>query len=323
MTGAAAETRDIDSEIDCLLSRQPERLPFLHPSWLRAWFDEFGGDREPVFIRTGGEEVTGIAALMREDARLTFMGDSSVCDFMDFLIDPDRVDAAYQGLWDEICQREWSELELWGLMETSPTRDAVKTLAAKAGYSFREEAEAVAPRLSLPGTWDEYLAFLGKKDRHELRRKMRRLLEGGAAIDLRVVTEQSEVSAAIEEFLALHTASRQDKADFMSDGMGQFFRRMASAMAGAGLLRLFMLHVNSRPAAAVLCFDAGNCLYLYNSGYDPSLAGLSVGLVSKAQCVVWAIESGKQCLDFLRGNEPYKYDLGAVDRQIFTISVRR
>ena len=78
-----------------------------------------------------------------------------------------------------------------------------------------------------------------------------------------------------------------------------------------------------RPAAAVLCFDAGSCLYLYNSGYDPSLAGLSVGLVSKAQCVVWAIENRKQCLDFLRGNEPYKYDLGAVDRQIFTITVRR
>ena len=57
--------------------------------------------------------------------------------------------------------------------------------------------------------------------------------------------------------------------------------------------RLFMLYVNSRPAAAVLCFDAGSHLYMYNSGYDPEFSDLAVGLVSKALCLQWAIENGK------------------------------
>jgi CelD/BcsL family acetyltransferase involved in cellulose biosynthesis len=324
LTGAAAQTRDIDTEIDRLLARQLERPPFLHPAWLRVWFEEFGADREPVFIRAGSDDATlAIATLMREDSRLTFMGDSSVCDFMDFLVVPDRADEAYQAVWTQVCDEEWSELSLWGLMACSPSRPAIKALAAASGYDVSEELEAVAPRLALPSTWDDYTASLGKKDRHELRRKMRRLLEGGAAVDLRVVTDQAEVSAAMEEFLALHTASRQDKADFMSGQMAVFFRRMASVMAAAGLLRLFMLHLNAKPAASVLCFDAGSHLYLYNSGYDPALAGLSVGLVSKAQCLGWAIENGKQGLDFLRGNEPYKYDLGAQDQEIFTLTVRR
>jgi CelD/BcsL family acetyltransferase involved in cellulose biosynthesis len=73
----------------------------------------------------------------------------------------------------------------------------------------------------------------------------------------------------------------------------------------------------------VLCFDAGSHLYLYNSGYDPEFSALSVGLVSKALCLQWAIENGKQGIDFLRGNEPYKYDWGAVDEPIQRVLVRR
>ena len=98
---------------------------------------------------------------------------------------------------------------------------------------------------------------------------------------------------------------------------------MASAMAAEGLIRLFMLRVNRRPAACVLCFDAGSYLYLYNSGYDPEFSSLSVGLVSKALCVQWAIENGMTGLDFLRGDEPYKYDLGAKDQEIYRIRLSR
>jgi len=127
----------------------------------------------------------------------------------------------------------------------------------------------------------------------------------------------------MDGFLALHTGSRADKTEFMTPAMESFFRRMASAMAEAGLVRLFMLNIDSKPAAAVFCFDAGTHLYMYNSGYDLSLSSLSVGLVSKALCLRWAIENGKQGLDFLRGNEPYKYDLGARDQDIFRLTIRR
>jgi CelD/BcsL family acetyltransferase involved in cellulose biosynthesis len=98
---------------------------------------------------------------------------------------------------------------------------------------------------------------------------------------------------------------------------------MASALSAEGLIRLFMLRVNSKPAAAVLCFDAGSHLYLYNSGYDPEFSGLSVGLVSKALCLKWAIEEGMSGLDFLRGDESYKYDLGARDQKIYRLTLRR
>jgi CelD/BcsL family acetyltransferase involved in cellulose biosynthesis len=315
--------RELDPAMEELLAQREERLPFLHPTWLRTWLAEFGDGFEPVFLECANSQMNAVAPLMREDGRLTFIGDAQICDFMDFLVAPEEPEAAYREIWRQLCGEDWSELDLWGLRDSSPTREALKLLAAGDGYGVLEEMEAVAPRVELPGTWDEYLASLGKKDRHELRRKMRRLLESGAKVDLEVLSERDDIVAAMDLFLELHTRSRQDKTEFMTGQMETFFRRMASAMSGEGLVRLFMLYVDNKPVASVFCFDAGSHLYLYNSGYDPALSNLSVGLVSKALCLRWAIDNGKKGLDFLRGNEPYKYDLGAQDRQIFRLVVRR
>jgi CelD/BcsL family acetyltransferase involved in cellulose biosynthesis len=318
-----AGIRELDAAMEDLLTRRDERLTFLHPVWLRTWLATFGDGHEPLFLDCANSETTAIAPLMRTDSKLTFIGDPEICDFMDFLVDPGETAETYEALWQTISTESWSELDLWGLMASSPTRDSLKAFAARADYDVSEEREAVAPRLDLPGSWDDYLASLGKKDRHELRRKMRRLFDSGAYIDLQVYSERDEVEAAMDLFLDLHTRSRQDKTEFMTDEMETFFRRMASAMAGAGLVRLFMLYVDNKPAASVFCFDAGSHLYMYNSGYDPSLSGLSVGLVSKALCLRWAIENGKKGLDFLRGNEPYKYDLGAKDQEIYRLVIKR
>jgi CelD/BcsL family acetyltransferase involved in cellulose biosynthesis len=117
--------------------------------------------------------------------------------------------------------------------------------------------------------------------------------------------------------------SRGDKANFMSEQMGRFFHRMAPALAEEGLVRLCELELNGSAISSVLCFDQGKRLFLYNSGYDPAYAQFSVGLASKALVLQDAIESGHACVDFLRGHEPYKYDLGAVDRQIYKATIRR
>jgi CelD/BcsL family acetyltransferase involved in cellulose biosynthesis len=325
MTPASeAGIREFDLAMCELLARHEERPVFLHPVWLRAWLAEFGDGIEPVLLECSNSATAAVAPLMRNgDGRLTFIGDPEICDFMDFVVDPDCTPTVYARLWAEICSQEWNDLILWGLMAKSQTLACVSDFARSSGYEVHQEREAVAPRLDLPGTWDEYLASLSKKDRHELRRKMRRVMDSGASVDLHVYSEPAEVEAAMDAFLELHTRSRLDKTEFMTDAMESFFRRMASAMACEGLVRLFMLNVNSKPAATVFCFDAGSHLYMYNSGYDPDLAGLSVGLVSKALCLRWAIENGKKGLDFLRGNEPYKYDLGAKDQEIYRLVIKR
>lgn len=323
-TAQGALIDGLDPGLEHLLSLHAERLPFLHPAWLRTWVSEFGGDYEPLVLTCHEGDFVGIAPLIRSDGHLSFMGDSSICDFMDILVDPARADEAYNDLWRQLCDQPWDELELWGLMETSETRRRVKAFADDTpGIEVSEELESVAPRLELPETWDAYMATLGKKDRHELRRKIRRLFDSGADVTFDVLSDQQGVVGVMDEFLELHRTSRADKTEFMTPEMEVFFRRMASAMAAEGLVRVFMLRVNGKPAASVLCFDAGSHLYLYNSGYDPEFSSLSVGLVSKALCLQWAIENGMRGLDFLRGDESYKYDLGARDQAIYRLRLSR
>ena len=306
-----------------VLQRQPEPLPFLHPTWQRVWLEEFQDEQELLlFALRDGETLVGVAPLLRQDGRLSFVGHHSICDYMDFVVAPDSCGEAFPALLEALLGEPWSELELRGLREESPTLAGFCAAAQAAGLAVEREDEAVSPRVELPASWDEYLASLAKKERHELRRKLRRLQAAGE-LELRVYTTAEDVQAHLPVLLRFMVESRQDKANFMSEQMGRFFHRMTRALSDEGLIRLYELELDAKPVASVLCFDQGSQLYLYNSGYDPEYASLAVGLASKALCLRDAIESGGRCVDFLRGHEPYKYDLGGKDRAVYRCLIRR
>jgi CelD/BcsL family acetyltransferase involved in cellulose biosynthesis len=81
--------------------------------------------------------------------------------------------------------------------------------------------------------------------------------------------------------------------------------------------------MDGRRVASILCFEDENEVLLYNSGYDPGLSYLSVGLISKALLLRSAIEEGRRHLDFLRSDEPYKYDLGGSDVEVHRCLIRK
>jgi CelD/BcsL family acetyltransferase involved in cellulose biosynthesis len=105
--------------------------------------------------------------------------------------------------------------------------------------------------------------------------------------------------------------------------MEGFFRRVVPALATEGGVEMIFLKLGGVRAACVLCFRTDGDLLLYNSGYERAYAGLSVGLLSKAMALQRAIEQGIRRFDFLRGAEPYKYDLGARDVPVYRCVIRR
>ena len=317
------ELTPLHKEWAALLDQVPEPVPFVHPTWQRVWLEEFQGDRELLlYTARDGDSLVGVAPLLRENGRLSLVGHYSMCDYMDFVVAPDRTGDFYPAILEALLEEPWSELELRGLREGSPTLAALPDLVRAAGLGFEQEEEAVAPRVHPAASWEEQVASLSKKNRHELRRKLRRL-EGAGTLELQVYTTREDVEAHLPTLLRFMVESRRDKAQFMSEQMGRFFHRMSSALAEDGLIRLYELQLNGKPVASILCFDQCRQLFMYNSGYDPEYAGLSVGLGSKALCLRDSIEAGYQCMDFLRGDEPYKYDLGGTALQIYKCMVRR
>jgi CelD/BcsL family acetyltransferase involved in cellulose biosynthesis len=317
------ELASLHAEWAALVARMADPAPFLHPAWQRVWLEEFLDGRELLLLAArDGVELVGVAPLLRQDGRISFAGHHSICDYMDFAVAPGREVEFFAALVEALRGEAWEELALWGLRDGSPTLDALAGASRAAGLAFEREEEAVAPRVALPASWEEYLSALPKKHRHELRRKLRRLQAAGE-LEVRVCTSAGEVEAHLPTLLRQMVESRSDKAAFMSEQMGRFFHRMAPAMAAEELVRLYCLDLDGKPAASVLCFDMGGQLLLYNSGYDPDLSGLSVGIASKALCLQDAIQTGHRWFDFLRGHEAYKYDMGGVDRQIYRCTVRR
>ena len=172
------------------------------------------------------------------------------------------------------------------------------------------------------GTWDEYLASLRKKDRHELRRKLRKL-SGEVDFSIQKLEDVDSISESIDEFLSLMAQSREEKSEFLTEERGDFFRDVLLEMAGRGYLSLSFLEVEGVRTAATVCFDYNNVLSLYNSGHNLEYASLGTSFLLKALCIQGAISDGKEYFDMLRGTEQYKYHLGAKGKQLRYLSLYR
>jgi CelD/BcsL family acetyltransferase involved in cellulose biosynthesis len=185
-----------------------------------------------------------------------------------------------------------------------------------------ETFEDVSPGIELTDTWDDYVSGLNKKDRHELRRKLRRL-ERSCEINHVEYCTPEDITANLDEFVRLHRMSTPDKAEFMTDYREEFFRAVVINLAKVGVSHLYFLEVDGVRAATSICFVHGDSQLVYNSGYDPEHRALSVGLLNHAMTIKLAIENGVRYFDFLRGDESYKYHLGAHDRSLYNLVITR
>jgi CelD/BcsL family acetyltransferase involved in cellulose biosynthesis len=173
----------------------------------------------------------------------------------------------------------------------------------------QHEAAAV---LELSPDYDRYLAGLRSKDRHEIRRKQRRF---EAAIgQARLVRDGGP--DALGAFLWMHRAAGDRKGGFMTPGMEEFF----SGLLGIeGAVLSLLTGEDGKPVAGAFGFEDEYAYYLYNSAYDPGSAAESPGVILIDRLIAGAIAGGKHRLDFLKGDEAYKFRMGAVPRPLFIL----
>ena len=315
--------QEIQTEWEGVLSSSPVNTLFLTPQWQEVWWDTFGGDKHMAgFYLRAPEGVAAVASLTKTGDTLALLGNQETVDYNDFMVRPGYEAPFFDILLGRLEEQSWDTLRLDSLVETSPTLSYLPDLARQRGYSVEVEQEDTSSGIYLPSTWDDYLATLSKKDRHELRRKFRRL-ETLPNWRWYSVTEQGDVGSRLGDFIALMRLSSKDKDEYMTDERERFFHNITSRMAQLGLLRLYFLEVEGRPVATSLCFDYASSCLLYNSGYDPEYGFYSVGLLLNALCLREAIERGIEYFDFLRGSESYKHHLGGRPRNLYQMVVRR
>ena len=80
---------------------------------------------------------------------------------------------------------------------------------------------------------------------------------------------------------------------------------------------------NTKRIAAGISFETPDAILYYNAGVDPDARELSPGVLMVERYVRRALVRRIRSIDFLRGDESYKYEWGAIDEPIQRLLVRR
>lgn len=183
-----------------------------------------------------------------------------------------------------------------------------------AGVSTSMILDDVAAVLDLPDSVDDYMEDIGKKQRHEIRRKRRRYREGIGEL---IRERHSEPGWGFDEFIRLHRMAEGEKGEFMTADRLAFFEGL---MDSDGWVVDLLRHPVEDRATACAFSHVDVDYSLYNSSYDPTLAESSPGVALLGVLIEGAIEDRCQRFDFLKGDEVYKFRLGAFERPLFTVT---
>jgi CelD/BcsL family acetyltransferase involved in cellulose biosynthesis len=291
--------------------------PFVLPFWLRTVWRHLGGKGAPYLLRVAdGDNLVGLAPLSVDGDTAYFLGNPDVCDYQDIITTPGQGVRVLNAAIRHLSTRGVRRLDLGTLHPDAVALQALNAMASDGAIMLQLSQDDVTYEMDLPSHWDDYLMQLSGKQRHEVRRKIRRLqVHGSYAYQL--TAENGGLGAGTDTFLKLFLLSREDKAAFMDQTMSEYFRDLIQTLADHGMLRLYLLTLDDIDAATVLCFDYKGVRYLYNSGYDAQYDGLSVGILSKVFSIQTGIDAGCRRFDFLKGSEVYKKRIGGLQTPLY------
>ncbi|MBX3063136.1 MAG: GNAT family N-acetyltransferase [Anaerolineae bacterium] len=312
-----------------LLPHNATNQIFLTHEWQRLWWDAYHPGE--LFVLVGRNEIgelIGVAPwfIEAETQTIRSIGCVDVTDYLDVIALTEEREAFLAAVADYLVEAraQFGCLDLCNIPDHSPTLDYLPRFLTERGFSVLVKQQEVCPIIDLPADFESYLNGLDKKQRHECRRKMRRATEDGENVGWYVVGEQHDLNAEIDAFLQIMAASHPEKAEFLKNPQHiEFFRTMMPQMFACGWLQLAFLTVNGERAATYLNFDYNNNILVYNSGLIPErFSYLSPGIVLLLFLIEDAIKKGRTEFDFLRGNEEYKYRMGAVDHPVMNLEAK-
>jgi len=257
------------------------------------------------------------------------VGSIEISDYLDVLARVEDLPDFIDGLLETLDKNDgiaWEVLDLYNIVDESPSLAIFEEKSLTKGWKFEQIPLQHCPYVPIPGDWETYLANINKKQRHEIRRKIRRAesyeSEWGDAVEWYFVENGDNLEQEIEDFMSM-MAQDQAKERFLTEDMRQNMQIASRAAFDAGWLQLAFLTVGGKKAAGYLNFDYDNIIWVYNSCLNYELGDLSPGWVLLGYLLQWTNENNRARLDFMRGDEDYKYRFGGIDRRVYRLTIRR
>jgi CelD/BcsL family acetyltransferase involved in cellulose biosynthesis len=328
---------ELETEWNGLLDQSATHVPFLRYEYLKAWWQTRGGGEWPadsqlaIITARQGDRLVGVApffiATWEGRPTLLLLGSIEISDYLDLIASPLDMPAFSQALLRYLSDPsnglpEGAVVELYNVLDASPALPALEQAARAEGWKYRQEVFRPSLYIPLPCDWELYLASIDKKQRHEIRRKMRRLESAEVPTRWYIAQDPAVIDLEIEDFLDLMLQDTE-KERFLTLPMRENFRLTMRCAFNAGCLCLAFLEIGGKKAAGYLSFDYLDQLWVYNSGLDRDFIEYSPGWVLLGYILKWANENQRVGFDFMRGDEDYKYRFGAVRRDVMRITLEK
>lgn len=308
----------IEPEWQKLWERCPDATPFQHPAWLVPWCRRFAPPRLAVItLRRGGRLIGLFPGFMRRESpveprALALLGEG-ISDYLDALFDPAHLEEAIGTLGEHLAERgEACDFE--ALREGSP----LLRVPASRWCGGEIKPSAICPTLRLPARGVGLDTVVSDETLRNVRRaRARASALGKLTPRLADAESRAELVGAL---FTLHGARWRGVGETGALGGGAiraFHEEASTALLDAGLLRLFGVYLDETPIASLLAFFARGQAYLYLQGFDPAFSRLSPGLLATSCAIDQAFVEGIHGVDFLRGQERYKYLWGAEDEPTY------
>ena len=336
MLVTAVEKVEVLRELSAELQSLGPTSPMMSPAWLSEWWRCFGERSAQsglltLVVQGSQGDLIGFAPLYVDPKRtIRFLGSGRVCsDHLTILCRPaeeSRVtEAVANWLFDEMAGRQsWQALDLEAIdVDDSAMRAFAAHLDRRPDALMTCRPDTGSWYLELPASWDDYLQTLTKGRRKRCRRWQRDYFESGRA-RLRVFYTADQLEEGFEVLEHLHNRRRRSLGEegvFEDPVFRAFHRAAAVELMASDALRIHCLELEGRPVAAEYLLVDGQTVYAYQSGIDPEALDHGPGNLSVMASIRWAIESGRSKFDFMRGDESYKSNWGAVAKPAIRLRV--
>lgn len=326
---------ELEQEWNSLLKESITHVPFLRFEYLIDWWSTRGGGEWPddsrlaIISATEGSRLVGIApffiARVDDEPCLLLLGSIEISDYLDVICREDDLLPFIKNVMGFIKTHLTEvdgihKLDLYNVCDNSPTVSALETAADEMDLKFESKRLEHSPYVPLPGDWEKYLEMLDKKQRHEIRRKMRRASESETLVEFYITEEAHKLEDDMDDFLDMMEQD-PEKAEFLSPLMREQMKATMRCAFANDCLQLAFLLVGGQKAAGYFSFDFLNRIWVYNSGINRMYMDYSPGWVLLGHMLKWANEHGREEFDFMRGKEDYKYKFGGVDRFVLRVTI--
>ena len=285
--------------------------PFLDYEINKIWFEIFG---ESSKLKIFSDNKNFIAPLYFKGKVAYFCGGQDLFDYHDLISNEHVNKYSIKQLFDEIL-KENSSIELSSIASGSKLHIFAQQLEKE--YKIQYKNEDVCPIINLPNSFENYLLQLSKKNRHEIRRKIRKFENN---LDFEIVeTDLRNVDDHILEFFRLMKLNAE-KRNFLNQSRIQFMSRIIKYGILSDKGNLSFIKINNEMIATSFAFKIKDKLFVYNSGFNDNYSEYSVGLLNHIYNIRNKISKFKY-IDFLRGSEDYKYRIGCINQELITIKI--